>query len=278
MTTQLTAKYQLPYPQLADTSNAPRDFQALAEKIDSVISTIVNSYIPIGTLLMWGPAGAAPAGWMICDGSEKTRDLPSGPNSALYNAIGTSYGTGNGSTTFNLPDLRGRMPMGAGTGLGGTINGSGKVSGGVALAARSVGQWGGEEAHVLQQAELASHTHVMNPVGNHNHGPTGNDNTDHSHLLGSVPDGYNLVASSGSWTMAQRTPGTNASYHDPCSPAAATNVNADVRTGGRSAFHQHATGDGGAHTPVANPTGNNTGHNNVEPFVVINFIIKYMNA
>ncbi|HEY7419462.1 MAG TPA: tail fiber protein [Ktedonobacteraceae bacterium] len=278
MTTQYTPKYALPFPQLADTPNAPRDIEALAEKLDSVISTIVNSYIPIGTLLMWGPAGNAPPGWMICDGSEKTRDLPAGPNAALYNAIGTTYGIGNGSTTFNLPDLRGRMPMGAGSGTGNLLNGSGKVSGSNALTVRSVGQWGGEEAHTLQQAELASHTHVMNPVANHNHGATGNDNIDHSHLLGSVPDGYNLVASNQAWTMGQFLAQTGSPYRVPYQGTTATNVNANVRTGGRSAFHQHATGDGGAHTPVANPTGNNSPHNNVEPFVVINFIIKYMNV
>jgi microcystin-dependent protein len=50
----------------------------------------------------------SPNGWMICDGSEVSRTT----YSALYSAIGNSYGSGNGSTTFNLPNLKGRVPVG----------------------------------------------------------------------------------------------------------------------------------------------------------------------
>lgn len=66
--------------------------------------------IPAGTLTMYAGA-AAPSGWLLCDGSAISRTT----YSALFTAIGTSYGTGDGSTTFNLPDMRGRMPVGLGT-------------------------------------------------------------------------------------------------------------------------------------------------------------------
>lgn len=52
----------------------------------------------------------APVGWLMCDGSAVSRTT----YSKLFNAIGTTYGTGDGSTTFNIPDLRGRFPVGAG--------------------------------------------------------------------------------------------------------------------------------------------------------------------
>jgi microcystin-dependent protein len=81
----------------------------------------------------------APRGWAMCDG----QILPINQNQALYSLVGISYG-GNGSTTFGLPDLRGRTPVHAG------------FAGGVLL-----GQSGGEEAHALTTSELPSHTHTL---------------------------------------------------------------------------------------------------------------------
>jgi microcystin-dependent protein len=105
-------------------------------------------------MLPYGGA-TAPTGWLLCDGSAVSRTTYAG----LYAAIGTSYGTGDGSTTFNLPDLRGRVALGAGTGAGGGASGSGKPAGGSALTARTVGDWAGEEKHLLSVAEMPSHAH-----------------------------------------------------------------------------------------------------------------------
>lgn len=59
-------------------------------------------------------AGSAPqTGWLLCDNSAVSRTT----YSALFALIGTTYGAGNGTTTFNVPDLRGRAPIGAGTGI-----------------------------------------------------------------------------------------------------------------------------------------------------------------
>lgn len=92
------------------------------------------------------PAGAiaayagskAPEGWLLCDGSTVSRK--SYP--LLFAAIGTAYGSGDGSTTFGLPDLRGRVPMG--------------ISSSHALASK-----GGEETHKLAEAELPPHKHTI---------------------------------------------------------------------------------------------------------------------
>jgi microcystin-dependent protein len=82
-------------------------------------------------------------GWLLCDGSAVSR----GDYDALFNAIGTSFGVGNGSTTFNVPDLRGRVPVG--------------VDGAAArlTANDALGNSGGAEKHQLTEAELASHEH-----------------------------------------------------------------------------------------------------------------------
>lgn len=80
----------------------------------------------------------APSGWLICDGSAVSRTTYSG----LFAAIGTTYGGGNGSTTFNLPDLRGRFALG--------------VSSGHALATK-----GGAETVTLTEQQIPGHNHTM---------------------------------------------------------------------------------------------------------------------
>lgn len=93
-----------------------------------------------GIILAYG-GSSAPAGFLLCDGSAVSRTT----YADLFAAIGTTWGVGDGSTTFNVPDLRGRSVVGSGTGSG--------------LSARTVGQTGGEETHVLTIAELAAHDH-----------------------------------------------------------------------------------------------------------------------
>lgn len=112
------------------------------------------NYAPLfpGKIEMYGGA-TAPSGYLLCDGSAVSRTT----YSALYSAIGTAFGVGDGSTTFNVPDLRSRSPIGAGTGTG--------------LTNRTLGTTGGNETHTLTQAEtpVKSHTHgVTDPGHVHN--------------------------------------------------------------------------------------------------------------
>ena len=93
-----------------------------------------------GTIIAYGGV-SAPAGYLTCDGAAVSRTT----YAALYAAIGTTWGVGDGSTTFDLPDLRGRSPLGAGSGPG--------------LAPRAVADTGGAETHVLTEAEMPTHTH-----------------------------------------------------------------------------------------------------------------------
>jgi microcystin-dependent protein len=88
-----------------------------------------------------------PQYWLNCDGSQISRTT----YAALYTLIGTTFGPGDGSTTFNLPDLRGRVGLGAGQGSG--------------LTNRLLAAIGGEENHILSIAELASHTHTVTDPG-----------------------------------------------------------------------------------------------------------------
>lgn len=72
---------------------------------------VAGATVPTGTGAIWYTT-TAPATWLLCDGSAVSR---TGANAALFGVMGTTYGVGDGSTTFNLPDLRGRMPTGLGT-------------------------------------------------------------------------------------------------------------------------------------------------------------------
>ena len=85
-----------------------------------------------------------PRGWALCDG----QILPIAQNQALFSLLGVFYG-GNGSSTFALPDLRGRVGVHAGYGGGGF----------------SLGQRGGEESHQLTTNELPPHIHPITAAG-----------------------------------------------------------------------------------------------------------------
>lgn len=112
--------------------------------------------VPTGTVVPYA-GGTATAGWLLCDGTPVSRTT----YAALFAVTGTAYGSGDGSTTFNVPDLRSRIPLGAGTGKGvtGTAVGTGTPNG-TALSTRVRGQWGGEETHKLTQPETPAHVHT----------------------------------------------------------------------------------------------------------------------
>jgi microcystin-dependent protein len=88
------------------------------------------------------PYNFAPRGWAFCNG----QILPINQNTALFSLLGTTYG-GNGQTTFALPNLQGRTPIGFGQGPG--------------LSDYVLGEEGGEEAVTLKTQQLQSHTHSL---------------------------------------------------------------------------------------------------------------------
>jgi microcystin-dependent protein len=97
----------------------------------------LDGLIPPGYIGMWA-GSTAPAGWAMCDGTTKSRTL----DRPLYDAIGTTYGAGDGSTTFNLPNFNNKLPIGAGT--------------------KALGTTGGSETKTIGVNNLPPHTHGIN--------------------------------------------------------------------------------------------------------------------
>lgn len=95
-----------------------------------------------GVIKMFG-GSSAPTGYLMCNGDAVNRTT----YADLFAVIGTSFGSGDGSTTFNVPDMRGRAPIGVGTGTG--------------LTARAMGATVGAETHTLTEAEMPAHTHSL---------------------------------------------------------------------------------------------------------------------
>ncbi|HEY0797709.1 MAG TPA: tail fiber protein [Candidatus Baltobacteraceae bacterium] len=128
------------------------------------------------SITIW-PANFAPIGWAFCAG----QILPIAQNTAVFSLLGTTYG-GNGTSNFALPDLRGRIPIGAGQGPG--------------LSPYVIGQMGGTENTALTQSQMPSHTHGVNASSS-----IGNTASPAGGLLapvqpGTRPEYYSAVTSS----------------------------------------------------------------------------------
>src|SRR6056300_1791590 len=110
--------------------------------------------IPTATIVPWSDS-SIPTGFLECDGAAVSRTT----YSALFSAIGTTYGVGDGSSTFNLPDLQDNVPVGK-------SNNKALATTGGANTVTSTGNVGGSTANAtLSTPQLASHSHTQS-VGN----------------------------------------------------------------------------------------------------------------
>ncbi|MEN6644311.1 MAG: tail fiber protein [Armatimonadia bacterium] len=177
--------------------------------VTSNIQTQINSFatFPAGAIIPYA-GSAAPTGWALCQGQAISRTT----FATLFAVIGTTYGAGNGSTTFNVPDLRGRVVAGKDDMGGVAANRLTGTSGGV--TGSTLGASGGTETHLLTVTEIPAHSHVIT--------------------------------------------------YDRESPQGGSGDNA--------AWNLRATG--GAYSGTTTSVGGGAAHNNVQPTLIMNYIIK----
>ena len=161
--------------------------------------------VPPGAITAWSTT-TAPTGYVLCDGTAYSRTIT---YNTLYAVIGTTYGVGDGATTFNVPDLRGRaiiMVDGAANRITAASTNGGNAD--------TIGGVGGTETHTLITAESPSHTHTL---------------TD-------------LIATG---------------------------------TGGSTSGIVTQTAGTGTQSPVTDSTGGGGAHSNTQPWIALEYIIKY---
>lgn len=133
-----------------------------AGNADTVDSYHYFDLMPIGAVIDYTSDTMPSGNWMLLYGQAISRTT----YATLFALIGTVYGVGNGSTTFNLPDVRGRVVAGQDD-MGGTsanrLTNPGSTTGGI--DGDVLGGTGGAETHTLLTAQMPSHTHTL-PVGN----------------------------------------------------------------------------------------------------------------
>lgn len=184
---------------------------------------------PIGSMSLFA-GSTSPDGWLFCDGSAVSRET----YSDLFNAIGVDYGAGDGSTTFNIPDFRGRSVLGAGQGSG--------------LTNRSLGDTGGDESVTLVEGQLPTVTPSVNDP-QHTHGIT---DPQHSH-----------ANSSGNFV----NDGAGTEYSTTAGNKGALNANTGSSSTGIT-VNSSSTGI------TIDSFGNDEAHENMMPFGVANYIIR----
>lgn len=191
-----TSNLSLPYPELGDSADVPRDIKALADAIDAQASPI-----PAGVIQMW-PGAAAPGGWYLCQG----QSVPAAANPGLAAIFGTS------GANVILPDLRGRV-------LVGTAPVNVPSSGDAARALRGKGG-----TTKLAVGQLPAHDH---PIGGGGNVPStsggGNVWVVGPVQYGSGPFNNKMVMqASGTFSIATRT-GNNGSGQESMPPWYAIN-------------------------------------------------------
>jgi len=173
-----------------------------------LIQAAIAIMLPVGSIITYAGPGA-PTGYLQCYGQAISRTT----YAALFTAIGVTHGAGDGSTTFNVPDIRGRSAVGQDNMGGTSANRLTGLTGGI--DGDVLGATGGAESHVLTTPQIPSHTH---------------------------PEGlYNTTSFA------------RASSYNAASPT--------------------VSGEGAA--IVTGSTGGGLAHNNVQPSLVLNYLIKH---
>ena len=215
----------------------------------------VDAVLPVGIIQAYAGSTAPSANWLFCQGQAVSRSTYAG----LFGVVGTTYGVGDGSTTFNLPNLQGRIPVGRDTGQ---------------VEFDTLGEVGGAKTHTLVTGEIPAHVHDIQ------HGHTGtiavtvNDNT------------TDLVTRVSAFTDGGFSTGINTTPWNAASPpilAMNSGLVAPLAGMAQSYITEHGHTASGTVTinnlaagNNSQPTGGGGAHNNLQPYIVLNYLIKVL--
>ena len=201
------------------------------------VDITTDTIIPAG-MIMPTAGSVEPSGWLYCYGQNLNRTT----YARLFTAVGTTYGSGDGSTTFGMPDLRGRTIAGKDN-MGGTT--ASRLTAGVSgITGTTLGAVGGSEA-------LATHTHT---------GTTGINSVGHTHNINQT----SLGETSG---MYHRTGNFTFGSGDTGGAGGAGSNLKGVNTDGVSANHTHSFTSNSHNLSAGNAA-------NTQPTIVLNYLIK----
>lgn len=239
------------------------------------IFPVAGSGLPAGVCVPW-PGVAAPSGWLLCDGRQVDRT----EQAAIFAVIGTLYGAGDGTSSFNLPDLRVRAPIGVGTGVAlASSDGFGEASrNSIRGHSHSHGSSGfsssgnsGSHGHSVSETSDGFHSHSVSgsvgTAGSHNHNASGMSTT--TPLTAAVQRGVGTADAAGGGHRhdVQGLTSADGSHSHSLTSAGTSAVSSHT--------HNVSVGLGGDHshsifTSVSVSSGGASAH----PYLGMNWIIK----
>jgi microcystin-dependent protein len=210
--------------------------QMAAEWLDIFLDFVGGDthMFPVGSIMEF--AGTTqPDGWFFCNGGDIDRE----DYAALFAVIGTTYGVGDGSTTFNIPDLRRRGPIGLDEEDTDYDN---------------IGTMAGSEDVTLTTSQIPAHTHIQD---SHNHNQNSHNHTQNAHNH-TVDGGINAASGAVGRSLIAVNLGSN-----------------NTVTRDATATNQAAVATNQATVATNQNTGGGQSHTNMQPYIILNFIIKY---
>lgn len=293
-------------PSTTSIGNVSSTEISYVDGVTSPIQTQINTNTPVGMISIHAGADA-PAGWLLCQGQAVSRTT----YSQLFGVVSTTYGSGDGSTTFNLPNLKGRVVVGIDSAQT-QFDARGETGGDMTHqhAASNSGNTAIGHDHTIPalsgNAVLAgAHNHNVNSAHSHDiaHNHADNFNpatfTNHTHGIGNIATSANnaiikVAAGSSSnnvsqphnHTMSGNTGGSGEHDHNFNGSVTANsgnsgNTNANFSTSSDGSNHGHSIGTnassttggaGGSHTHT---TPASTSLSNLQPYMALNYIIKF---